>query len=54
MLCDIIILEPSTSFYCDHITVTVSCNICDPSCDYSIILNPHSRFPSIENKEKEQ
>jgi len=45
MLYVIIILEPFTSFHCDHMTVTVS-------CDYDVMLNPNPRSTSIENKEK--
>jgi len=45
MLYVIIILEPSTSFYYDHMTVTVS-------CDSGVMLNPNPRSTSIENKEK--
>ena len=45
MLCNIIILEPSTSYYCDHMTVTVKCD-----CD--VTLNPNSRSLSIESKKK--
>ena len=34
MLYDITILEPSMSFHHDHMTVIVSCDLCDPSCDF--------------------
>ena len=52
MLCDIIILEPFTFFHCDYMAVTVSCDICDPSCDCDVMINTNPRSPSIENKEK--
>ena len=45
MLYDITILEPSMFFHYDHMTVIVSCD-----CD--IVLDPTSRFPSIEEENK--
>ena len=45
MLYDIIVLEPSTFFHNDHMTVIMSYDLCDP-------LDPAPRSPSIENKEK--
>ena len=50
MLYNIIILESSLFFYCDHMTLTVSCDICDTSYDCNIILNSNPRSLSIENK----
>jgi len=50
MLYNIIILELSTSFYYDPVTVIVLCDMCDPSCDCDIMLDPTPRSPSIENK----
>jgi len=52
MLYDIIVLEPSTFFHNDHMTVIMSYDLCDPSCDCDVTLDPAPRSPSIENKEK--
>ena len=54
MLYNIIILEPSIFFHCDHMTVTVSCDTCNLSCDCDIILNPNPRSLNIESKGKER
>ena len=38
ILYNIIILKSSRTFYYDYMTVTVLCDICDPSYDYNIML----------------
>ena len=52
MLYNITVLEPFTFFYYDYMTVTVSCDMCDTSCDCDVMLDAIPRSPSIENKEK--
>jgi len=37
ILYDAIILESFMSFYHDHMTVTVSCDMCCPSCDLTLL-----------------
>ena len=49
MLYDVTVLEPSIFFHQDHVTVVVLCDMCNPSCDCDIMLDPTLRFPSIEN-----
>ena len=43
MLNNVIILESSMFFHYDHVTMTVSCDICDLSCDCIITLDPNPK-----------
>ena len=52
MLYNIIVLEPFMSFHYNTVTVTMSCVMYDPSCDFDVILDLNPRFPRIENKGK--
>jgi len=40
ILDDVIILESFMSFHYDHVTMTVTCDMCDTLCDHHIMLNP--------------
>ena len=30
-------------FYCDYVTMTVTCDMCDPLCDHNVTLNPNPK-----------
>jgi len=49
MLDNIIILKPSISFYYEHVTMIVSCDMCDILYKCNVMLNSNPKWLEAKN-----